>query len=205
MIEESDILRIVEEDMLRVLYERKGNLPLESVKAEIKASHSYISKAIEGLLREDLIVIEGNFVNLTKNGMGRAKGILEKHLVLEDYFKRTRSEEEAHKIAHILEHYVSQEVIKNIKVLSTFKGEGSPLTKPGLAKEFLITDITIPDNELFERIVSMGIFPGNRIKLTNEIPGGIIVRVKNKKFALDKEIAKDIRVLEHSSVEILRD
>ncbi|GAI45334.1 unnamed protein product [marine sediment metagenome] len=64
-----------------------------------------------------------------------------------------------------------------------------------MREESLITDITILDNDQFERMVSLGIFPGNKIILMNEIPGGIVVKVKNKKFALSKNIAKKINVL----------
>ncbi len=41
----------------------------------------------------------------------------------------------------------------------------------------------------------MGIHPGEKIKMINEIPNCIIVVVKNKKFVLDKDIAKEIKVL----------
>jgi len=66
---------------------------------------------------------------LTEKGEENAKEILKKHLVFEDYFKKTRTEEEAHKIAHIFEHYVSEEVFNNIKKLSTFKEKKYLLNK----------------------------------------------------------------------------
>ena len=81
--------------------------------------------------------------------------------------------------------------------LSTFKEREIPLTELKRHKESLITDITIPNYELFERIVSMGISPGEKIKLMNEISCGVIVKVKNKEFALDKKIAEEIKVLEY--------
>jgi hypothetical protein len=91
---------------------------------------------------------------LTEEGEEKARDILKKHLVFEDYFKKTRTEREAHKIAHILEHYVSEEVLNNIKKLSTFKKEGIYLTKLKLSKKGLITNIIISGNGLFERVVS---------------------------------------------------
>ncbi len=197
MLKGSDILKIVKEDILRILGERKEKVSLESIEAEIKASNSFVSKAIEDLEKENLILIEKNLVGLTKIGRDEAKDIVEKHLVFENYFKRTKNEEEAHKAAHIIEHYVSEEVIKNIKGLSTFKERGIPLIEFKLDKELLIADIAIPDNEQFERIVSMGIFPGEEIKIISEIPNGIIVKIKNKKFFLDKDLAKGIKVLEY--------
>ena len=195
MNKEFDVLKIVKEDILRILGERKDKVSLKSVKVKIKVSNSFLSKAIEDLKNKNLIRVEKNFVKLTKIGEAKARNIVKKYLVLENYFKKTRNEEEAHEVAHILEHYVSEEVIKNIKKLSTFKEKGIPLTKSKLGEESLITDITIPDNGQFERMVSLGIFPGNKIILMNKIPSGIVVKVKNKKFALSKNLAKEINVL----------
>ncbi len=195
MNKESDILKIVEEDILRILGERKGKGSLNIIKEEINIILSYISEAIERLKKEGLIQAQQGFFELTKTGERIAKDILKKHVVFENYLKRTRTEKEAHEIANILEHYISEEVIKNIKELSTFKGKGVPLTELKLPKELLIANITIPDNELFERIISMGIFPGEKIKIMNEIPNGIVIKIKNKKFVLDENIAKEIMVI----------
>ena len=118
-------------------------------------------------------------------------------MILENYFKRSRSTIEAHTAAHIIEHYISGEVINNIKKLSTLKKGGVPLTKFGLNKEGLIAEITFSDFRLFERAVSMGIFPGEKIIVQSEIPQGIIIKIKNKKFALDRSIAKGIEAVEY--------
>ncbi|MGD8544167.1 MAG: FeoA domain-containing protein [Candidatus Bathyarchaeota archaeon] len=192
-----DILKIVKEDVLRALCERRRKTSLEIIKDEIKVAHALISEALEELERDGLIAIQENLVLLTGLGQESAKNILKKHFVLENYFEKTRSKLEAHTTAHILEHYVSGEVINNIKKLSTLKKEGIPLTKFELNKEGMITDITFSDYGLFERIVSMGIFLGEKITITNEISHGIVVKIKNKKFALDKNIAEEIKVVEH--------
>ncbi len=195
MTKESDILKIVKEDILRILEERKGELSLESIKAEVKVSPSFASKAIKVLEEKNLMQVVEKIVRLTKNGQDEAKDIVKKHLFLENYFKKTRSEREAHKMTDILEHYVSMEVINNIKKISTFKKEGIPLTKLELNKKGIITDIIFSDYGLFERIVSMGIFLGEKIRVMYEIPDGIVVDVGGKKFALGKDIAKEIEVL----------
>ncbi len=49
------------------------------------------------------------------------KSVLEKYYVLENYFEKTISKKEAKSAAQIIEHYVSGEVIKNIKKLSILK------------------------------------------------------------------------------------
>lgn len=189
-------LRIAKEDILRTLAEKK-EASVDSIKGEVKASSSLMSKALEELEKEKLIQIEGNFIKLTKIGQEKSKDILKKHLVLENYFRETSSEVTAHRKAHIFEHYISEEVIKNIQKLHTLKERGIPLTKFRLHKEGLIADINIPNNELFERMVSMGILPGEKIRIMSVIPGCVVVKIKNKKFALGDDIAKKIRVLEY--------
>jgi len=198
MDKELNILEIVKEDILRILGEKEDKkILLKSIKSEIKVSNTFIFRAIGELKRETLIQFKESFILLTKKGQDKAKNIIEKHLLIEDYFKKTRSKEEAHKIAHILEHYISEEVINNIKKLSTLKGKGIPLTKFRLNKATLITDVVFKNSELFERIVSMGMPPGERIIVRSEIPNAIIVETKNKKFALGKNLAKRIRVLKY--------
>jgi len=194
---EPDILKIVKDDILRILCEKRKKTSLETIKDEIKVVHDLISEALEELERDGLITIQKNLILLTGLGQESAKNILKKHFVLENYFEKTESKIEAHTAAHILEHYVSGEVINNIKKLSTLKMEGVPLTKFELNKEGMITDITFSDYRLFERIVSMGIFLGEKIIITNEIRHGIVVKIGNKKFALDNIIAKEIKVVEY--------
>jgi len=197
MNKEFNILRIVKEDVLRILGEERRKISLEILKKEIKVSLSFIYDAIEELKIEGLIQSQQSSFKLTEKGQENAKDILKKHLVFEDYFKKTRTEREAHKIANILEHYVSKEVLNNIKKLSTLKEKGIHLTKIKLHERGLITNIEVLDEELFERLVSMGIFPGEKIIVTNELSNVIIVKIKNKKLAIDKNIARKIKVLEY--------
>ena len=201
MPKESDILKIVKEDILEVVGRKNKRTPLKFMKLEVTVPHSFVSKAIKELEEEGLVKVSSEkrhwkeYIQLTKEGQIRANVIIKKHSVLEKYFKERRNEEEAIKATNILEHYISTEVIDTIKKLSTFKKKGLPLTK-FKQEEGLIADINL-NIGLFERIISMGIFPGEKIKIINEIPNGIVIEVKNKKFVLDKDIAKKIKVLEY--------
>jgi len=195
-----DILRIVKEDILRILGEEAETAaPLMSLKSEIKVSNPFLREAIEELEKEGLIQSKDELIALTKRGQEDASDIVKKHVFIENYFRETRSGEEAREAADILEHYVSEEVIDNIKKLSTFEGEGVPLTRFDINDEGIITDIRLFDLNLFERIVSMGIFPGEKVRVTNIIPGSVIVEVGAKRFALGGEIAKGIEALKHES------
>ena len=198
MSEKINILRIVKEDILRILAEgRRKNISLDVIREEVKVSYPFIYEAIEELEKEKLVQYQQSFLKLTREGEKNAKDILRKHLILESYFKKTRNEEEAHKAAHILEHYISEGVLNKVKKLSTFKGKGISVSKLGLRELRMIADIQTSDHELFERIVSMGIFPGEEIRKIREISDGVIVGVNGKSFALGKEIAEKIRVLEN--------
>lgn len=196
-MKEIEILKIIKEDILRILSEREKTT-FNILEEKIKASRSFILKAIQKLEDENLIQKENSFLKLTTIGKEKGENILRKHLAIENYFKKSTTEKEAHEKANLLEHYISEEVINNIKELSTFKGkEIVPLTNIELHKDRLITDISISDDELFERIISMGIVPGEKIKMINKIPDGVIVKIENKKFAIDKQIAKHIKVLKY--------
>lgn len=189
----SDTFKIVTEDILRILAEAGNEISLEYIRDEVKASDSIIFRSISKLKEDDLITSKEGYFQLTPEGETEAKDILEKHLLLEKYFQNIKEKKEAHDVSHLFEHYISGEVLDNLKKLSTFKGEGSPLTEfeKGTC---LITDITL-DTKLFERIVSMGIFPGEKINTVARLTNGIVLKIGNKKIFLAWELAKNIRVL----------
>jgi Mn-dependent DtxR family transcriptional regulator len=199
LTKEAEISKILKEDILRILCETNKSTSSEIIQAEIKAAPNLIAKTLKELQKEELITIKENTISLTSLGQETANLLLEKHLILEDYFGKTESKIEAHTAAHLIEHYVSREVINNIKKLSTLKTEGIPLTEFSFNKEGIIAEIKFSDYRLFERTVSMGIFPGEKIILLSEVPDGIVLKIKNKKFALDKSIAKRIKALEYDS------
>jgi len=89
--ENPDILKIVKEDVLRILHERSEKTSLEIMEDEIKVAHPIITRALEELERDDLITIQEHFILLTELGQKSAKNIVKKHFVLENYFEKTRS------------------------------------------------------------------------------------------------------------------
>jgi len=195
MSKEPDSLKKVKEDILRILGERKRNVSVEIIIEEIKDSSSVMYQAIKELENEGLIKSQQGFLKLTGKNQEKADDILRKHLALEDYFKRTKTGREAHEMAHILEHYISQEVLYKLQSLSALKKQSFPLTDLNAGEQGIISDFTFSDYGLFERIISMGIFPGEKIRMINEIPDGIIIKIENKKFAIGKNVAKKIKVL----------
>lgn len=189
-------VKIVKEDIIRIIGEEKGKkFPSKDLKSEIKASRVTISEAIKGLGSDGLIQIEDGLLALTEKGRVYADTIIKKHSVLEDYFKKKRDKKEAHAAADALEHYITIEVCNNIEKLSTLEEEGFSLTEAKVNQEALIADIECSSGGLFERIVSMGIFPGEKVRIMHKIPDGFVVSVGRKKIALGRDMAEKIRVL----------
>jgi len=194
MSKQKSVLQIVKEDILELLG-KKERLSFSSIEPEIKVSDSLISEALEGLRKEGLVNSEQGSLFLTPAGAERAKKIVKKHSVLENYFKGMKTEEKAWKAASVLEHYISMEVANNIRKLATLKGKGITLTKTE-QEQGIITDITF-DDKLFERIVSMGILPGEKLMVESELPDSIVIKVGGKKFAVAMEIAEKIKIASH--------
>ncbi|MEA2015797.1 MAG: iron dependent repressor, metal binding and dimerization domain protein [Actinomycetota bacterium] len=193
MKKEQGILKIVKEDILRILAENNDKVPIKLLNSDIKVSDYFIDKAVRKMARNKLISSEGQFLRLTGEGKIEAEDILKKHLVIEKYFEDLKSKKEAHNISNLIEHYISEEVMENLKKLSTFKEKGISLVKFDKG-ECLITDI-VSGNDFFERLISMGVFPGEKIKIIKDLPNGIIFKIRNKKVFISDEIAESIRVL----------
>jgi Mn-dependent DtxR family transcriptional regulator len=190
---DSNILRIVKEDILEFLGEKKKKTFLSSIKTEVKISRAVKFQALEELKKEKLIKIKGSLAHLTKEGDKKAKDIITKHSIIENYFKERRSKEEAFVAASFLEHYISQEVVDNLKRINALREEGISL-RAFKEKQGLITDIT-SGNKNFERVIGMGICPGSEIKILDKLPDETIIEIENKKFALGQEISREIKLV----------
>jgi Mn-dependent DtxR family transcriptional regulator len=194
MSKQKSVLQIVKEDILELL-KKKGNLSFSSIEPEFKVSDSLISEALEKLRKEGLLNSKQGLLFLTPTGVEQAEKIVKKHSILENYFKGMKTKEKAWKAASILEHYISMEVADNIRKLTTLKGKGVALIETE-QEQGIITDI-IFDDKLFERIVSMGIFPGEKLTVESKLPDSIVIKVGNKKFALAVKIAEKIKIISH--------
>lgn len=202
MNQESSVLRIVKEDVLRILGEGKGRASLETIQSAIKASNSFVFTAFKKLEKENQIQIEESTVKLTESGKEKADDICRKHNILEEYFYQpkkkskevVRGKKTAHEAAHLLEHHISEQVLDNIKKLLTLREEGVPLSAYKRRKG-MITDLLL-DDKMFERLISMGFSPGENMEIKEILPNAIVIKIKNKKFAIDREIAGAIRILE---------
>lgn len=196
---------IVKENILRVMTEvTYGTEKIEKVRE--LAKHEIVSDlwdenlnesfmvSLRELQEEGLIIINNNEITITKEGKNKAASISSKHQAIEKYLMKDLGEIEAHKAAHILEHIISKEVIKNLKRLNGLKGYGVPLNSI-TSKKGTITDLKFKDTHLFERLVSMGICPGQRIEIIANRVVGCVIRVKNTQIAIANCICNGIMVV----------
>jgi len=92
MIDESNVLKIAKEDILRILGQAKENLSLEEIELDIEVPQDSLSEAIKELKEEGLILAEQGFAELTERGKSLAEDIVRKHLALENYLEETGDE-----------------------------------------------------------------------------------------------------------------
>ncbi|MBW1677478.1 MAG: ferrous iron transport protein A [Deltaproteobacteria bacterium] len=56
----------------------------------------------------------------------------------------------------------------------------------------LIIAVEIPDKRIFGRLIGLGLAPGSRLKIEEEVPDAIIFNIRGRRIALAKEIAKNL-------------
>jgi Mn-dependent DtxR family transcriptional regulator len=157
-------LKVAKEDILRAIVEFQTD-SMEEIRQELETPESF-TKAIDQLVTEGLVCLSERSVKLTAAGEEAAGVIVTRHRAIEDYFKHEVDCEEAHRIAHRLEHVIIEEVV-----------------------------YSIADSQLFDRMISMGICPGQWIRTIKRIHGGLIILLGNTQLAVDWEIASQIEVM----------
>jgi Fe2+ transport system protein FeoA len=205
MKEKKKLKEIAKENILRVVLEETDGLEtIEKVRKLSKQTvvpdiinsdlDEYFIDALKELEISGLVNIYDNKIFLTDKGKIKADKVFSKHLTIEDFFNMDYDETEIHRIADILEHFISKEVIKNMEQISSLKGYGIPLNDI-ISDEGIITELKIGDSHLFERLVSLGICPGQNIRVMAKLAPGVIIKIKNTQIAVDKSICDGIMVV----------
>ena len=197
-------IEIVKENILRVMVEETYGIEyIKRVRklarhpvipdSSISDLDKYFIQGLKELQATRMVNVRDNEISITKEGQIKAENILSKHKSIEIYFMQDLNEKEAHKIAHILEHLISREVIKNMKQISLLE-EYSIVLTDFIYDEGVITKLRIDDSQLFERMVSMGICPGQKIKIVARLAPGIVIKLKYTQIAIDNCICDGIMV-----------
>jgi Fe2+ transport system protein FeoA len=74
-----------------------------------------------------------------------------------------------------------------------FEDSGEPLTQY-TSDEGIITGLNFTDKRMLERIISMGLCPGQRLKIITKINDCFIVKSRHTHLAIDKSLCKGILV-----------
>ncbi len=183
------------EDILRTLAERKEEIIFFSELGLLCRNPKKLGRIVDILEIHNFITIFQDHIQLTIEGHQHAKLILEKHQAIESAFEKSFESFSSHKIAHILEHTLSKEDIQKIMSVKQM-GEISsyPLTEFQLP-EGTVYKLTISSENLFYKMISLGIYPGQRIQINLRNGVNQIIQVKNSRFAIDKMIAQNIYVI----------
>ena len=195
---------VVKENILRVMMEEMSNSEdIEKIRKLVKEPivpgswetdlGEYFTDALIDLQENGLVTISKNKISITKDGQIEATIIFSKHKVIEKFFLKDLNISEAHKAADILEHLISTEVIENMNRINSLEENGVGLNK-FTSNEGIITKLKIDDTQLFERMISMGICPSQRIKIIAKVASGFIVKLKHTQIAIDNSLLNGILV-----------
>lgn len=176
----------------------------------------------EGLLDElvsaGLVVVSGDHLELTRTGEERARGIIRRHrlaeVLLQNLFDLDpmQTESSACKFEHILTTPVTDSVctflghppacphgraIPRGECCDRIRAEIQPLvtrlSEAGLGDAVRIVFITPKSRKRLDKLSSLGIVPGSRIRLLQRNPS-YVLQIGETTVAVDRDITDDIYV-----------
>jgi Mn-dependent DtxR family transcriptional regulator/Fe2+ transport system protein FeoA len=186
------VISIAKEDVLRAIVELETSL-VEEIQSELSNPEAY-PEAQNQLVAEGLIIIDDQSVKLTKLGQESADVIANRHRVIEEYFLHEVTSKDAHLIAHKLEHMVSEEVVHSLKRIRALEKRGHRLNRNDSGSG-LITRVGLDSIQLFDRMISMGICPGQWVTIVGFVHGGLILLIGNTQLVVGWDIISNIEVM----------
>ena len=185
----------LEEDLLKFIYERKDHKVSNKYLTEFfNKRHTPSHRIIKHLHRNDLLCFYNNSVSLTPNGILIAKEILKKHNKIENFIKGKGMACNPHEMAHILEHELTTESIQKIIKASELREKGRPLINY-LLPFGTIVGLDLPDCNVWTKLISIGIFPGQEIHIIERNSTNFLIEVKSSRIAIDKILANGILLI----------
>lgn len=174
--------------------------------------------AAEELVRLDHAKVDGTYLELTKKGWGEAKGCIRRHRLAErllaDVFDIKKKE--LHELGCKFEHALQKDVEENICILLGHPHacphgrpipEGTccienkrsprrlilPLSECEVKDKVRIAYIRTHDEQVMNKLISMGILPGLDIELLRKTPS-YLFQMGESQFAIDRTLAEKIQV-----------
>ena len=185
-------LKRLEEDILKYIYEHNDkNVEEEKLKKIFQGINSDIDQIVNKLISEEFIIKNDNYYSLTRAGEEIAELIFRIHNEIEEYIKEKALSCNAHQMAHILEHKLTEEQIEKMIKISKFQERGVSLTDFTLPSGTIV-DVALNNCSIWTKLVSVGIFPGQKICILNRTTSNYLIEVKKSKFAIDRNLADGI-------------
>ncbi len=188
-------IKELQEDILRIIVEQ-GIQPFPIVKLIDQCGNTKKLGRVLDLMETHLFIkIRDSHISLTPKGETYGMIIAKKHQAIENAFQNPISPVNSHKIASILEHSLSSREIEQLIFMQQTKNIKSfPLNEYTLPQA-TIYRITFYSDKLFYKMISLGIYPGQRIEISHQNNNNQIIKVKNSRFAIDRIIARNIQVI----------
>jgi ferrous iron transport protein A len=195
ILERSDVFESFkrqEEDVLKYIFEQdQKKVPTKKLIQVFRRSNGEIEYVIRDLIKEKYVIENDNYLSLTPVGEEIAELVFRIHNEIEEYIKDRNLTCNAHQMAHILEHRLSEEQIDRMMELSKLKERGVSLSNFELSSGEIV-DVVLKDCKVWTKLVSIGIFPGQKIHILTRTNSNYLIEIKNSKFAIDYSLADRI-------------
>ncbi len=216
------------EDYLKAIYtlQRKNNSSVSTseIAEYLDVTSPTVTNMLENLKEKGLIEYEKyKGARLTDEGLTIALEVIRHHRLIESYLTEHLDYEwsQVHDEADKLEHHISEEFEQKIaKKLNnpTVDPHGDPIPNEKLepleeddtksltsfkeGEKITVARVDDRNQEELEYLSSIGIKPGQKLKITNITPIGLIkIQTENGKQHLPEKIAKSIRVRQNNKIQ----
>ncbi|MHA1584477.1 MAG: iron dependent repressor, metal binding and dimerization domain protein [Promethearchaeota archaeon] len=188
-------LQDIGEDILRVIVkEGEPQIRIYQLK-KLCQNTKKLGRILTIMENQDLLILNDGLINLTDKGQKIGEKILRKHEAIETAFQTEIPSMNKHKIAHILEHNISNHDIEKLIYTQHLNNIYSlPLSKFTLPYA-TVYRITLKNERIFYKLIALGIYPGQRIEISCRNNYNQILTIKNSRFAIDKKLAEQIYVI----------
>ncbi len=187
-----DGLKRQQEDILKFIYEKNPNsVNLYEIKEEFPYDNKEIESILNHLINENYITNQNHNFSLTTTGEEIANIVFRIHNEIEDYIRGRNVKCNAHKMAHILEHRLSEKQIEMMNKASEYKEKGVMLPNFTLPSGTIV-DVDLNKCRIWTKLVSIGLFPGQKIHILNRTGSNYLIEIKKSKFAIDRMLAESI-------------
>ena len=187
------------EDYLKIIrsISDKEFVKTTEIAKKLNVTPGNVSQFLKKLAKKELVTHKPyKGVKLTKLGRKYAREIDEKHEISEEFLEKFLKVKEAHPEAEVLEHVVSKEIFKKMKKIVSLKEKAVKLNELKESENGEVLFMKISNHKTLARINAIGIVPGERVKLIRKIKNGpLIVKIKNTKISIGKEIANNVMVI----------